>query len=181
MGRGELQLGRESQHFRGVCEKSGAGGISPAAYQYRPHSVSDADIQDFLTKALRQSHQDEERFHSEALARLTAEHAQLQNRLDTMYVDKLDGKISESFYERKAAEWRAEQDRIAEAIRDHRRADRSYADTGVRLLELASGAHDAFMSQGSDEKRKLLQLLVSNSSWKHGRLALGSMHPSIRS
>jgi site-specific DNA recombinase len=92
-----------------------------------------------------------------------------------MYVDKLDGKISESFYERKAAEWRAEQDRIAEAIRDHRRAERSYADTGVRLLELASGAHDAFMSQGSDERRQLLQLLVSNSPWKHGRLA-GELH-----
>jgi hypothetical protein len=70
------------------------------------------------------------------------------------------------------AEWRAEQDRIAEAIRDHRRADRSYSDTGVQLLELASGAHDAFMSQGSDERRKLLQLVVSNSSWKHSRLAV---------
>lgn len=43
---------------------------------------------------------------------------------------------------------------------------------GVRLLELASGAHNAFMSQGRDEKRKLLQLLVSNSSSKHGRLAV---------
>jgi hypothetical protein len=29
-----------------------------------------------------------------------------------------------------------------------------------------------FMSQGSEERRKLLQLLVSNSSWKHGRLAV---------
>ncbi len=89
-----------------------------------------------------------------------------------MYVDKLDGKISESFYERNAAEWRAEQDRITEAIRDHRRADHSYADTGVRLLELAGGAHHAFVSQGSEERRKLLQLLCSNSSWKHGRLAV---------
>jgi hypothetical protein len=34
------------------------------------------------------------------------------------------------------------------------------------------GAHDAFLSQGSEERRKLLQLVVSNSTWKHGRLAL---------
>ncbi len=87
-------------------------------------------------------------------------------------VDKLDGKVSESFYERKAGEWRADQDRIAEAIQEHRRADRSYADAGVQLLELASGAHDAFMSQGSDGRRQLLQLVVSNSSWKHGQLAV---------
>jgi site-specific DNA recombinase len=132
----------------------------------------DADVQEFLTKALRQSHQDEKRFQEEALTRLTAEHAQLQNRLDQMYVDKLDGKVSESFYERKAGEWRAEQDRIAEAIEEHRRADRSYADAGVQLLELAGGAYDAFVSQGSEERRKLLQLVVSNSTWKHGGLAL---------
>ena len=98
-------------------------------------------------------------------------YAQLQNRLDQMYVDK-HGKVSESFYERKAGEWRAEQDRIAEAIEEHRRADRSFADAGVQLLELAGGAYDAFLSQGSEERRKLLQLVVSNSTWKHGRLAL---------
>jgi hypothetical protein len=35
---------------------------------------------------------------------------------------------------------RCHSDRIAETMRDHRRADRSYSDTGVELLELASGA-----------------------------------------
>ncbi|HUZ88691.1 MAG TPA: hypothetical protein VMU49_02560, partial [Candidatus Acidoferrales bacterium] len=89
-----------------------------------------------------------------------------------MYVDELDGKVSESFFERKAGEWRAEQDRIGESIQDHRRADRSYADAGVELIELASGAHDAFISQGSDERRRLLKEVVSNSSWKEGRLAV---------
>jgi site-specific DNA recombinase len=137
----------------------------------------DADVQEFLTNALRQSHHDEKRFHEEALTRLTTEHAQLQNRLDQMYVDKLDGKVSESFYDRKAGEWRAEQDRIAEAIEEHRLADRSYADAGVQLLELAGGAYDAFVSQGSEERRKLLQLVVSNSTWKHGRLALDLHSP----
>jgi site-specific DNA recombinase len=135
------------------------------------------EVTEFIVKALRESHQEEKRFHEEALTRLSAEHAQLQNRLDQMYVDKLDGKISESFYERKAFEWRAEQDRIAEAIQRHRSADRSYADSGVRLLRLASGAHTEFVSQGSDGKRALLQLVVSNSSWKEGRLAVELNQP----
>jgi hypothetical protein len=138
----------------------------------------DDDVKGFLTKALRLSYSVEKRFHDEALARLTADYEQLQNRLDQMYVDKLDGKISVSFYERKAGEWRAEQDRIAEAMRDHRQADRSYSDTGIELLELASGAHDAFMSQGSDELRRLLQLVVSNSTWKHGQLGV-QLHPPL--
>jgi hypothetical protein len=74
-----------------------------------------------------------------ALARLQSQYDQFQNRLDAMYVDKLDGKISESFYERKAGEWRSEQDRIAEALHEHRRADQGYADAGINLLRVASG------------------------------------------
>ena len=62
-------------------------------------------------------------------------------------------KISVSFYDRKAGEWRAEQDRRAEAMLDHRRADRSCSDTGIELLELATAAHDTLMSQESDERR----------------------------
>jgi site-specific DNA recombinase len=33
-----------------------------------------------------------------------------------MYVDKLDGRIDNAFFDRKSAEWRAEQDRILRDI-----------------------------------------------------------------
>ena len=42
----------------------------------------DPDVLEWVTTALRQSHQDEKRFHDEAIARLQAEHVVLQNRLD---------------------------------------------------------------------------------------------------
>jgi len=87
-----------------------------------------------------------------------------------MYVDKLDGRIQASFFDRKAAEWRGEQERIELAIQQHRNADRSYVDEGVRLLELASRAGELFRSQESAEKRELLRYVLSNSSWKDGQL-----------
>ncbi len=132
----------------------------------------DDDVLAYVTKALRSSHQDAKRFHEEAIARLSAEHATLQNRLDQMYVDKLDGKISASFYERNASAWRSEQERLLEAIQQHQQANSGYFEAGAKLLELASGAREAFLRQGSEEKRRLLQLLVSNSCWKEGKLAV---------
>ncbi len=137
----------------------------------------DPEILELVTKALRNSHQDKRRFHNEAVARLQAEHGQVQNRLDQMYVDKLDGKISESFYERKASEWRAQIEHLDESIQQHRSADRSYLDGGIQLLELASRAHESFIGQEPEEKRKLVRVLVSNSSWKAGRLTASFRQP----
>jgi site-specific DNA recombinase len=125
---------------------------------------------EWLTKALRESHDDEKRFRDEATARLEAEWTLLQNRLDAMYIDKLDGRIQTAFFERKAAEWRGEQERIELAIQEHRNADRSYVDEGVQLLELASRAGELFRSQESAEKRELLRYVLSNSTWKGDQL-----------
>jgi hypothetical protein len=53
-----------------------------------------------------------------------------------MYVDKLDGRTDNNFFDRKAAEFRAEQGRIMGDIEVHRAAMQGYIDQGVRLREL---------------------------------------------
>ena len=65
----------------------------------------DDEVLEWVTKALRQSHEDEKRHHDEAIARLQAEYKKLQNRIDAMYEDKLDGRIDVAFFDRKAADW----------------------------------------------------------------------------
>src|SRR5438132_2475195 len=47
----------------------------------------------WVREALHASHADVRREHEEAIERIQTEHKRLQNRLDVMYVDKLDGKI----------------------------------------------------------------------------------------
>ncbi|MGI0129127.1 MAG: recombinase family protein, partial [Thermoplasmata archaeon] len=70
-----------------------------------------ADALAYLTKALRDTDADDQRFHEESIARLEAEYGTLQKRLDAMYLDKLDGRITNAFFDRMAAEMRGEQDR----------------------------------------------------------------------
>jgi site-specific DNA recombinase len=137
----------------------------------------DPPVLEWITSALRQSHQDERRFHDQAITRLQAEYVQLQHRLDTMYVDKLDGTISAAYYDRRSAEFRADQDRIQTALADHQRANQSYLDSGIQLLELASQAADLFEQQASDARRDLLKFVVSNCTWREGRLAVSYRPP----
>jgi len=70
------------------------------------------DSLDWVTRALRESHHDEEQFHEEATAKLQREDRRLQDRIDAMYMDKLDGRIDAEFFDRKAGEFRSAQGRI---------------------------------------------------------------------
>ena len=130
----------------------------------------DEEILGWVTEALRQSHGEEKEFHREAIERLRGEYDRLQKRIETSYEDKLDGRITTEFYDRRVSEWRTEQERIELALRDHRHANQSYLDEGVALLELASRAADLFEKQPASEKRRLLDFVLSNCTWANGVL-----------
>jgi site-specific DNA recombinase len=89
----------------------------------------------------------------------------IRNRMDAAYVDKLDRRIPEDFWERKMSEWRVEEQQVKMAIQGL-----SNAETGDRALdaqrifELANSAYSLYVSQNSAEKAKLLRMLFSNCS-----------------
>lgn len=70
------------------------------------------DVLEWVKEALRQSQADEQQFHQEAITSLPAEDERLQARLESMYLGKLDGRVTTAFFDRHASEWRNEQSRI---------------------------------------------------------------------
>jgi site-specific DNA recombinase len=94
-----------------------------------------------------------------------------------MYEDRLDGRIEVEYYDRKAREWRSEQDRLSRSVEEHQNANTSYMDEGIRLPELAQRAPELFDRQSADEKRRLLDFVLSNCSWKGGRLTATFRQP----
>lgn len=130
----------------------------------------DEEILGWVSQALRESHQDECRFHEEAVDRLQADYRRLQNRIDQMYIDKLDGRITGDFFDQKSAEWSDEQRQILRTIEDHSQANQAYLKEGVALLELANRAADLFERQPAGEKRRLLDFVLSNAEWANGEL-----------
>ena len=49
---------------------------------------------------------------ADARKQLKAEYERLQSQLETMYMDRLDGRITAKFYDEKSAEWRRQQKEI---------------------------------------------------------------------
>ena len=128
----------------------------------------DDEVLEWVREALQASHADQRREHQEAIERLRAEHKRLGDRINTMYVDKLDGRVDTAFFDRMSAEWREEQNRYLREIERHEAAEQSYMDEGVQILELARNAQGLFERQQPREKRRLLNFILSNCTWEDG-------------
>ena len=137
----------------------------------------DEEVLDWISSALRDSHVDEKRFHDEAVQRLQAQYTRLQNRIDQMYIDKLDGRVTVDFFDRKSAEWREEQAEVRRSLKRHEAANHSYMEEGIALLELGNRAADLFEQQPASEKRRLLNFVVSNCSWANEELSVEFRQP----
>src|SRR5206468_416638 len=77
------------------------------------------------------------KYHDERIIALQSQYQKLQDRLDRMYIDKLDGTISQDQFERMSESFRKEQGDLLRQIDKYQQANQTYFDEGVRLLELS--------------------------------------------
>ena len=70
--------------------------------------VMDDEVVAWVAQGLRESLADEQEFHRQAVERLQASYTRIQERLDAMYADKLDGRIDAATFDRLACDWRDE-------------------------------------------------------------------------
>ena len=82
-----------------------------------------------------------------------------------MHVNKADGRVSDKFFDQKSTEWRQEQDAVRQNLEQQEQANQSYLHEGVTILKLANRAAELFEKQSADEKRRLLDFVLLNSTW----------------
>ncbi len=137
----------------------------------------DDEVLEWVRDALHASHAEERREHEEAIKRHQIEYNRLQDRINAMYVDKLDGLVDTAFFEKMSNQWREEQNRCLREIQRHQNADKSYKEEGVALLDLARNAQRLFAKQGPREKRRLLDFVLSNCTWEDGEVVATFRQP----
>jgi site-specific DNA recombinase len=120
------------------------------------------DVIEEITASLRKSHKDKTQFHRTLFDGYQKEYQKYEARIEAMYEDKLDGSITESYYNKKREEFRAKQKEMSDKIARLGFADEEYYVTSEYLLQLANRAYDLFMSSEAEEKRQLLKLTLQN-------------------
>ena len=122
-------------------------------------------ISDWLVTALKQSAQDHREFTEQQMDKLVARMKDLRRRLDLIYKDRLEGRISKEQYENFKDALERDVMEVEGKIQGLNRADFKFYDKGVELLELVQKDVIAWESSDRIQKRMLLQTVHSNCLW----------------
>jgi len=127
-------------------------------------------ILDWLRNSVLESDRTEQATRERAIKRLEAAYDRLKARIETMYLDKLEGRISGEFFDQRSAEWRREQAGLLGKIQEIRKAAPAPVEQAIETLRLTSQACQIFQQQPASEQRRLVQVLIQRAAWKDGEL-----------
>jgi site-specific DNA recombinase len=117
-----------------------------------------------LEKAIKESHATEIDYHTTVFNQLTREYETAQKRLEAIYEDKIDQKITSEFYEKKFKEYTVMKELALQALSELEEGSTKYYQAGYAIHELAAHAADIYKSPKAtvEQKRLLLSKIFSN-------------------
>ncbi len=115
-----------------------------------------------LAQTLKESHEDKKAFHQSLFTELSQEYERFEKRIERMYEDYLDGRITESMYNKKREEYRERQGKIQLRLGTLQSADEEYYRSVAQIVSVASRAGELFKSSEVAIKRELITLVLQN-------------------
>lgn len=141
--------------------------------------VKNKRLADWIRKALKEHHAEEIEYNQTTLAQISSKRAVLNNRLDMIYEDKLDGKISEEKYNElftKYSNELKELDKIESKNTDSRL---KYFQLGVNFYNISQKAHEIYNKATLNDKRKLLKLVFKTITLKDSEISFTYTRPFL--
>jgi site-specific DNA recombinase len=130
----------------------------------------DEALQILIMEGLRSSMEEKIAYHNKLVDQTQKQIRFLENRINDAYVDKLDKKITEEFWQANTIKWVADKERLSIKLLAIHRADTHYLENANAILELANKAIRLYKKQNAHEKRRLVDILVANCSYKDEKL-----------
>jgi site-specific DNA recombinase len=121
---------------------------------------------DQVSTALRQVHEDKKHMRDQTLGHIDAEIEKYQKRIEHVYEDYLDEKIPEDLYKRKFEEYRKAQKALQNKRVNIEQVEDDYYGTVNHLLMLAKQFPKLFEKADPEQKRSLINMILSNLELK---------------
>ena len=131
----------------------------------------------WLEGTVAESDQTEKGAREQALKRLKAEQVRLQAQIETMYLDRLDGRITAEFFDAKSKQWRERQKEVEMRMRQLETTALRTATEAVEIMRSLSDACSTFADQASQKQRALASALAQRATWKAGKFEMTLKEP----
>lgn len=117
-------------------------------------------------------------FRNAETGRLKQELTRIENRIDALFNMRLDGEIDKETYNDKNDRLQLERHRVEEKLSAHKKADNSFNDTVLNLMEIARSSATIFkLSDNVEKKRLLLSFLFDRLELNEGRIGYKLRYP----
>ncbi len=130
-----------------------------------------------ITDSLKSVHQGKSEFREIQTKKLLDEREKYAKRIENIYLDKLDGRITIDEYDRLYKQFREKIDEIDTQVASLQKAEDEYYLTATSLLQLANRAYDLFVGSEMEEKRQLLKLLLQNPTLEGRKVRYDVLNP----
>ena len=118
-------------------------------------------------------------FYRNAITQTRTEYNKLHKKLDVLYEDRLDGRITVDEYDKYVTKTKAEMDELDRKLVEFTNNDKSFEVTSEYLLQLASKAKQIFESSQPAKRNKILRMLLANATLDKKRLQLNLLKPFL--
>jgi hypothetical protein len=115
-----------------------------------------------VSTALRVAHEDKKQMRDSSLLTIDTEIEKYQNRIEKVYEDYLDEKIPEDLYQRKFNEYKSSQKSLQNKRLNIEQVEDDYYATVSHLLKLSKDAPILFERADNEQKRSMINLVLSN-------------------
>ena len=138
--------------------------------------INDSRLLDWIRRALKETHVEETKQFSHTLEKLNNQEEQIKKRISSLYDDKLDGKITEEFYNEKNVEYNEERNEIINQRKKLNIKDKSFYEKTITIYDVAMGAGKLFEDASDNKKRRLLRLVLTNMRLRNSVLTSSYTH-----
>jgi hypothetical protein len=131
--------------------------VPPGVLAWLKETVSESDLNERASR-------------EREIARLEEQRRRLDSKLDAMYEDRLEARITPEMYDRKASDLRGQSLALSRRIDEIRAAAPAAVEDAIDLMDLTSRAADLFAVQPVQEKQGFLRLILKSATWRHREL-----------
>lgn len=176
----ETQKGHHYGHCKGFkpCEEKGyirQEEIEKALIENFERIKPGSDkVLDWVKKALREAHKDKKSYSASTRESLNKNLELIENRLDKIYDDKIDGVITIEYYKKRFNEYNEQKRAIVDRLSGLENNFDNYYETGVKIHDLAYTAKESYLDDEAtvEEKRILINKIFSELKLKGKELVV---------
>ena len=139
---------------------------------YRIARAIPDDIIEEVKAAIKNMQQLKNEYETHAQEEIEKQIKILNKRIDNLYTDKLDGRISEEFWTEKNIKWHEEKDKLINKLSSLNKTSEVFYEGSNLLLNFCKDAPNKYLQASPEKKIQILKLIGSNFFYKDKKLSV---------